>query len=108
MQSAHIQPTARIEPFKRWLKDRGVSWHALRFVAYDVLGNMLALESERDITEGDTLCVIPNSAIISIHNSSIKDVIEKEMLGGGLGLTLAVMHERAIGEHSIWYATWQH
>jgi hypothetical protein len=106
MQTTGVRSSDRIEPFKRWLTGRGVSWHALRFVAYDASGSMVALENDTGsvIIEGTTLCVIPKSAILSIENSSIKDVIQKELLGGGLGLTLAVMHEHALGEDSIWCA----
>jgi SET domain-containing protein 6 len=56
----------------------------------------------RDVAEGERLCTIPKAACISIRTTELADVIEAEELGGGLGLVLAVMHERSLGSQSKW------
>ena len=61
-----------------------------------------AVEACCDIAEGDTLCEVPKSAVLSMRNSAIADLIEQEQLGGGLGLILAVMYEASIGHKSKW------
>lgn len=54
------------------------------------------------MAEGERLCTIPKAACISIRTTELADVIEAEELGGGLGLVLAVMHERSLGSQSKW------
>ena len=56
----------------------------------------------RDIAEGDSLCVIPKTAVLSTKNTEIADLIEEEQLGGGLALVLAIMYEHSIGVKSKW------
>lgn len=45
---------------------------------------------------------IPKSAILSSKTTACAEMLESERLGGGLGLTVAVMYERAIGKKSKW------
>lgn len=63
-----------------------------------------AVAARQALSEGDQLGVIPKSACLSIRTTSISDLIQRERLGGGLGLILAVMHERSRGAMSKWCA----
>ena len=45
---------------------------------------------------------IPKSAILSCKTTACSEMLEAERLGGGLGLTVAIMYERAIGKKSKW------
>lgn len=54
------------------------------------------------ISEGDVLCTIPKGSILSIRTSAAVEMLMAEHLGGGLGLIVAVMYERALGEGSEW------
>ena len=60
------------------------------------------MQAARDVGEGERLCTIPKAACLSIRTSELADVIEAEELGGGLGLVLAVLHERSLGPASKW------
>lgn len=62
----------------------------------------LAIRALKDVKEGQDLCTIPKSACISVRTSSIADVLERERLGGGLGLTVALLHEMSLGTESKW------
>ena len=63
----------------------------------------LAVVARRGIKEGETLCRIPKSALLSIRNTGAADIIEEERLGGGLGLVFAVLYEMCRGEESRWH-----
>lgn len=65
-------------------------------------GLALGVVALQDVPEGASLCEIPKAACISIRTSPISDLLEREELGGGLGLTLAVLHEMSLGEESEW------
>ena len=45
---------------------------------------------------------IPKTAILSCKTTDCAEMLEAERLGGGLGLTVAIMYERAIGKKSKW------
>jgi hypothetical protein len=55
-----------------------------------------------DVPEGRTLAAIPRSAVLSVANSGLADVLKAERLGGGLALVAAVMYEVARGQDSKW------
>lgn len=55
-----------------------------------------------DLAEGQSLALVPKSAILSVLTCSLAELIDKEQLGGGLALTLALMYERALGPASRW------
>lgn len=59
-------------------------------------------QAARDVAEGERMATIPKAACLSIRTTELADVIEAEELGGGLGLVLAVMHERSLGAASKW------
>lgn len=93
----------------------GISWaddaiHLVDAAAGGTLacgGLALGAVAARDLSPGDELCTIPKPACITLRTSSIADVLDAEQLGGGLGLTLAVLHEAALGEASKWYGYFQ-
>ena len=45
--------------------------------------------SPNGVKEGSLLCTIPHSALLSIRTTALADVLKKERIGGGLGLTIA-------------------
>ena len=62
----------------------------------------LGVYATRDIAEGEVLCVIPKSSILSTRNTSLSELLQKHRLGGGLGLVLAVVHELGLRDKSPW------
>ena len=92
----------RVKPFLEWLRSNDVSMHSVCMVARDEAQANVVVHSTSAIAEEDTICTIPKSAILSTKTSSISDIIEREMLGGGLGLVFAVMHEQALQSASKW------
>ena len=92
--------------FESWLRRAGASWdEGLMRInrSTDELGRTsFGVFAKRDIPEGTSLCVIPKSSVLSIRTTGIADLLEEAQILGGLGLTLAVMYERALGEASPW------
>ncbi|KAL6750101.1 hypothetical protein V8C86DRAFT_890723 [Haematococcus lacustris] len=100
---ASVDPLAR---FQHWLAAKGVvrsDCIALEPALDACSGAAWGVRAVRDIRTEELLCSIPKAAILSIRNTSIAELLVKEQLGGGLGLTVAVMHERALGKSSLWY-----
>eukprot|EP00798_Chlamydomonas_sp_ICE-L_P009048 gene9048-16171_t len=91
--------------FEAWMRDAGISWDE-KLINFGE-GAGWGVWAVTDIDEGSLLCTIPKDAIISTRTTSISDILKKEKLGGGLGLTTAVMFEAAIGKKSKWYGYFQ-
>jgi hypothetical protein len=85
----------------QWLKKAGISWNEDRVLlrpCRDGLG-VVAVE---DIEEGKELCVIPKTAVLSVKNTGIADILEEHRIRGGLGLIIAIMYELGLGKASFW------
>jgi hypothetical protein len=63
----------------------------------------VGVKALRDLTEGEVIGTIPKAACITVKTSGAAEAIEEAELGGGLGLAVALMYERARGEASPWY-----
>ncbi len=89
--------------FVAWMAESGVEWDAkavrLDFGDRPGSGGVFAASTLR---EGDVLCRVPKTAILSTRTTACAEMLERERLGGALGLTVAVMYEVAIGEKSKW------
>ncbi|KAL4858939.1 N-lysine methyltransferase setd6 [Chlorella vulgaris] len=100
-------PPQVLTAFQAWMESVGIEHNrnAIRLVdaAAGCSGLALGVQAVRDVAEGERLCTIPKAACISIRTTELADVIEAEELGGGLGLVLAVMHERSLGPQSKWH-----
>ncbi|OUM70646.1 hypothetical protein PIROE2DRAFT_1176, partial [Piromyces sp. E2] len=66
-------------------------------------GDGLGILALKDIPEGTIVCKIPKTAILSVKTSSIANILEEQLLKGGIGLAVALMYEIGIGEKSEWY-----
>lgn len=55
-----------------------------------------------DLREGEMIATIPKQACLTIITSEAEGMISEAELGGGLGLAVALMYERSIGEQSKW------
>lgn len=99
-----MSPKAKLTGLESWMHAAGFAWSAstVSLCGGTDSSDGFSVGALRDIREGETLCEIPKSAVLSIQNSAIADLIQKERLGGGLGLILAIMHEVSIGKESKW------
>ena len=92
--------------FKEWMRHVGMSWdHVddLKLVSQANNG-ACCIMTEGKLARGQTLCVIPKSALLSVHNSKLAGCLEAERVGGGLALAVAVMREHLLGTDSKWCA----
>lgn len=46
---------------------------------------------------------IPKSSVLSVHAATCANILDDENLGGGVALTIAVLHEKQLGEKSRWW-----
>lgn len=87
-----------------WLQRNDITWNSH---TVDIRGGNkgtapFAVFAKQDIAGNEPLCEIPKSAVLSVKNTKVADLIETEQLGGGLGLILAIMYEYSIAEKSKW------
>lgn len=103
------RPRAPPPAFNEWLSSQRIWFnHALLDLrrssqGQDAASSPCSIYARKDVHEGDLLARIPKHATLSRHTSSCSALLERQKLGGGLALTVAVMCELLRGELSQWY-----
>ncbi|CAN1787580.1 N-lysine methyltransferase setd6 [Linum perenne] len=93
----------RLRAFVRWMKSQGFQWSdAMEFVGSSEDEGGVSVKAVRDLNEGEVVATIPKAACLTVKNSEACDLIESAGLGGCLGLSVALMYERSLGESSPW------
>lgn len=91
-----------------WFKEHGIVWNEdlleIRGGLPATGGGGLGVYARKLISDGDLLCEIPKASILSVKTTSIADILEDSKIAGGLGLTIALMHEHTLGRKSQWYS----
>lgn len=89
-----------------WFKEHGIAWNAdlleIRSGLSGTGGGGLGVFARKPIEDGAVLCEIPKASILSVKTTSVADVLEDSKIAGGLGLTIALMHEHTLGKKSPW------
>lgn len=93
--------TSQVTRLTTWLKSAGISWNE-DLIQLRPGRTGLAVFALQKIQEGQKLCDIPKSSVLSVKNTEIANILENHKLGGGLGLIIALMYELSIGEKSVW------
>lgn len=62
------------------------------------------MKAPRDVKEGEVVATIPKAACLTIKTSGGRDFIQAARLDGCLGLAVALMYERSLGNNSPWAA----
>ena len=84
------------------MRDNHVEYcDALAFHIGDTAAD-IGVKARCDLHEGDMIATIPKQACLTIITSEAESLISEAELGGGLGLAVALMYERSIGEQSKW------
>lgn len=90
---------------EKWLQGAGV-WYDHKSIEIEeqssCSGNYVSIVARKDLKPGDHLCTIPKDACLSVRNATCSAMLEGERLLSGLGLVVAVMHERLLGVESRW------
>ncbi|EOA23789.1 hypothetical protein CARUB_v10017003mg [Capsella rubella] len=93
--------TRRLRAFKRWMKANGVDCSdALNLV--DDQNDGVSVRALCDLKEGDVVANISKPACLTIKTSGAREIIKSADLDGSLGLSVALMYERSLGEKSPW------
>ncbi|KAK1588472.1 hypothetical protein Q3G72_023678 [Acer saccharum] len=91
----------RVRAFKRWMKSQGIEYSdALHFK--DDTEQGISVMALCDLKEGDVVATIPKNACLTVKTSGAREIIEAAGLGGYLGLSVAIMYERSLGQDSPW------
>ena len=75
----------KLESLLEWLKVQEITFEAINIKADTghYSGDAWGIFAARDVTEGTVLATIPKRAVLSVQNSSIKDCLEENRIGGG-------------------------
>ncbi|XP_021889870.1 N-lysine methyltransferase setd6 isoform X1 [Carica papaya] len=91
----------RLRAFKRWMKSQGIECSdALELLDSPEEG--ISVRALCDLKKGDVVAKIPKKACLTIKTSGACEMIESARLDGCLGLSVALMYERSLGEASSW------
>ena len=90
----------RLRAFKRWMRSQGIDFSdALQFTDD---GEAISVRALCDLKVGDMVARIPKITCHTVKTSGARELIESAGLGGSLGLSVAVMYERSLGQSSPW------
>lgn len=84
-----------------FFQDNGITMNGISIQTNALDG--MHVRAERDLHENDIVARIPKNAVLSTRNTAIADLLEELEIAGLLGLTLALMFEKAKGSESPWY-----
>ncbi|KAK9011467.1 hypothetical protein V6N11_044317 [Hibiscus sabdariffa] len=91
----------RLRAFKRWMKSHGVEYSdTLDFIDCPEQG--ISVRTLSDLHEGDVVATIPKTACLTIKTSGAWELIDSAGLDGLLGLSVALMYEKSLGQDSPW------
>ncbi|KAF8411995.1 hypothetical protein HHK36_004554 [Tetracentron sinense] len=91
----------RLRAFKRWMRSQGIECSdALQLT--DGADEGIAVKAVCNLMEGDLVATIPKRACLTIKTSAAREIIEAAGLEGYLGLSVALMYEKSLGEESLW------
>ncbi|CAN0917537.1 N-lysine methyltransferase setd6 [Linum grandiflorum] len=92
-----------LRAFVRWMKSQGFQWSdGMEFVGSSEDEGGVSVKAVRDLKEGEVVATIPKTGCLTVKNSEACELIESAGLGGCLGLSVALMYERSLGESSPW------
>ncbi|XP_059453196.1 ribosomal lysine N-methyltransferase 3 [Corylus avellana] len=94
--------TRRLRAFKRWMRSQGIEYSDALCFTDSPEGEGIAVRALCDLKVGDMVARIPKAACLTMRTSGASDLIESAGLGGSLGLAVALMYERSLGEDSPW------
>lgn len=87
--------------FKRWMKSQGIEYSdMLEFTDCPEQG--ISVRALCDLKEGDVVAKIPKAACLTMKTSEAREMIESAGLDGPLGLSVALMYEKSLGQDSPW------
>ncbi|KAJ9171045.1 hypothetical protein P3X46_019096 [Hevea brasiliensis] len=94
----------RLRAFKRWMNSQGIEWSSDAIGFIDTPEQGVSVKALRDLTEGEVAATIPKAACLTIKTSGARDLIRAACLDGCLGLSVALMYEKSLGNKSPWAA----
>lgn len=99
-QNSMGSSSRRLRAFKRWMRSQGIDFSdALQFTDD---GEAISVRALCDLRVRDMVARIPKTTCLTVKTSGASDLIESAGLGGSLGLSVAVMYERSLGQSSPW------
>lgn len=96
-----------------WLKENEIEWDdsIIRIevdqqtdISTEISGRApIGIYAQKELHEGDIICRIPKTAILSPKTCSISDMFDNFDIGGSIALSIAVMYEKSLGKDSKFY-----
>ncbi|KAE9449750.1 hypothetical protein C3L33_18351, partial [Rhododendron williamsianum] len=98
--------TRRLRAFKRWMRSQGIDHSdALCLIDHHPTNQQqgISVMTVCVLHEGDLVATIPKASCLTIKTSRVRPVIESAGLEGYLGLSVALMYEKSLGQSSPWF-----
>ena len=95
---------SKLEILQEWFKEHQVKYEKSLI---EITANLqesagYGIIAKQNLDVGTIVCQISKEAILSVRNCGIADLLEENELTGPLGLTIALMYERSLGQASPW------
>ncbi|KAL5539188.1 hypothetical protein UlMin_044345 [Ulmus minor] len=93
----------RLRSFKRWMRSQGIDCSDALLLCSSP-GEGYSVRAVFPLAQSDVVATIPKAACLTILTSSACRLIQSAALDGWLGLAVALMYERSLGDRSPWAA----
>ncbi|KAL5566330.1 hypothetical protein UlMin_029494 [Ulmus minor] len=93
----------RLRSFKRWMRSQGIDCSDALLLCSSP-GEGYSVRAVFPLAQSDVVATIPKTACLTILTSSACRLIQSAALDGWLGLAVALMYERSLGDRSPWAA----
>ncbi|KAF9608534.1 hypothetical protein IFM89_009900 [Coptis chinensis] len=92
----------RLRAFKRWMNSQNIEYAKNIEIIDKGINNGISIKANADLKQGDIVAKIPKNACLTIKTTACSEMIQDAGLAGSLGLAVALMYEKSIGECSLW------
>lgn len=92
----------RMRAFKRWMKTQSIEYtNSLQFIIEQ--DQQVCVKTLSDLHRGDVIATIPKQSCLTVKSSGAYRFIEDFCLEGYMALSVALMYEKSLGQHSPWF-----
>ncbi|KAI3746742.1 hypothetical protein L6452_09181 [Arctium lappa] len=93
----------RMRAFKRWMKRQSIEYSDALDLVIQQEDQQVWVKALCDLHEGDLIATIPKHSCLTVKSSASCRLIEDFCLEGYMALSVALMYEKSLAQHSPWF-----